>query len=227
MTGPDDHDDGGDIALAGEYVLHLLEGDARRAFEARLAAEPALRALVAEWETGLAPLADEIAPEAPPAQVKSRLMTGLFGAEKRRPRYSVLRILGGMAAAAALALVLIAVFLPPPAGPDYLAELAAEDGSLIVRAELSAADRSLTVARLAGQAAPGRVLELWLIAEGAPAPVSLGVLPEAARATLDIPDAALAGFAGGVLAISDEPPGGSPTGQPTGAVLAAGPVTEV
>ena len=29
------------------------------------------------------------------------------------------------------------------------------------------------------------------------------------------------------LAISDEPPGGSPTGQPTGAVLALGAVTEL
>jgi len=30
-----------------------------------------------------------------------------------------------------------------------------------------------------------------------------------------------------VLAISDEPPGGSPTGAPTGAVLAVGAVTTI
>jgi len=32
-------------------------------------------------------------------------------------------------------------------------------------------------------------------------------------------------FPGGILAISDEPLGGSPTGGPTGAILGAGPVT--
>ena len=37
----------------------------------------------------------------------------------------------------------------------------------------------------------------------------------------------LIGIAGLTLAISDEPPGGSPTGQPTGAVLAVGTVTEL
>ena len=34
----------------------------------------------------------------------------------------------------------------------------------------------------------------------------------------------MASLAGGVLAISDEPDGGSPTGLPTGAVLATGQV---
>jgi anti-sigma-K factor RskA len=71
------------------------------------------------------------------------------------------------------------------------------------------------------------VLELWLI-EGDAAPVSLGVLPEAPQARVPL-DRALAAriAAGALLAISDEPEGGSPTGAPTGAVLAAGPVQEI
>ncbi len=40
-------DEADDIALAAEYVLGLLGDEELRAFEARLAAEPSLRARVA------------------------------------------------------------------------------------------------------------------------------------------------------------------------------------
>lgn len=62
-------------------------------------------------------------------------------------------------------------------------------------------------------------LELWLIADGTP--VSLGLLPTAGTGTLKLP----AGVAGDTLtlAVSLEPVGGSPTGQPTGPVLTSGP----
>ena len=65
---------------------------------------------------------------------------------------------------------------------------------------------------------------MWLIADGAGAPVSLGVLPAAQFAELAIPADQIAALAGATLAISDEPLGGSPTGQPTGAILAVGKV---
>lgn len=62
-------------------------------------------------------------------------------------------------------------------------------------------------------------LELWLIADGTP--VSLGLLPTAGEGTLKLPT----GVAGDTLtlAVSLEPVGGSPTGQPTGPVLTSGP----
>jgi len=41
-----------------------------------------------------------------------------------------------------------------------------------------------------------------------------------------VPDDLRRRVAGAVLAISDEPEGGSPTGAPTGDVLAVGPVQE-
>jgi anti-sigma-K factor RskA len=53
------------------------------------------------------------------------------------------------------------------------------------------------------------------------------VLPDAGLVTLPLSDAMGARLAGGTLAISDEPDGGSPTGAPTGAVLATAPVTGV
>jgi anti-sigma-K factor RskA len=70
-------------------------------------------------------------------------------------------------------------------------------------------------------------LQLWLIA-GNDAPVSLGVLPAQAMVALQVPAAVSARLApDAVLAVSDEPPGGSPTGQPTGAVLAMGPLNAI
>jgi anti-sigma-K factor RskA len=51
-------------ALAGEYVLGTLRGDARSEFERRLAGDPALSARVAAWEERLAPAAEAL-PAAP------------------------------------------------------------------------------------------------------------------------------------------------------------------
>jgi anti-sigma-K factor RskA len=66
---------------------------------------------------------------------------------------------------------------------------------------------------------------LWLIA-GGNAPVSLGVLPDSGIVALAFPVDLKDQLRGATLAISDEPDGGSPTGQPTGAVLATGVVSD-
>jgi anti-sigma-K factor RskA len=127
--------------------------------------------------------------------------------------------------AAVLLLVPVPVVGPDSAAPELRADIAAADDTLVIDAAYDAESAALTVTRQQGEAAPGRVLELWLIA-GDAAPVSLGVLPEAASARLDVPDPVRDAVApGAVLAVSDEPPGGSPTGQPTGAVLATGEIT--
>ncbi|MCO6381198.1 anti-sigma factor domain-containing protein [Oceanicola sp. 502str15] len=211
-----------DIALAGEYVLRLLGAGDVAGFESRLTSEPALRELVTEWQEGLSSLADEVA-ETPPAALWRRIEAAAHGPEVRS-RPSLWRWLAGGAVAALLALAVFVVLPPGPgAAPTHQAQIAAEDGSLVVRAALEP-EGELLLTREAGGPRPGRALELWLIAEGADAPVSLGVLPESAEARLIVPEELRAAFTGGTLAISDEPPGGSPTGAPTGDVLAAAPV---
>jgi anti-sigma-K factor RskA len=61
--------------------------------------------------------------------------------------------------------------------------------------------------------------ELWVIAGGKP--VSVGVMPRSGELTLSWPkDVPFAENL--VLAVSMEPAGGSPTGSPTGPVLATG-----
>jgi anti-sigma-K factor RskA len=228
MTAPEDHND--DIALAGEYALHLMDAATRRAFEARLNAEPDLRRIVVEWHEQLTPLADGFTPVTPPPAMKARIETILFP-QSSKPRYSAWRMLAGSLLAAVLAIGVL-VLLPqdqaePVFTPSQTASIAAEDGSLLVLASFVAETGTLRIDRQTGAADTGRVLELWLIADGADAPVSLGVLPDdpATDITLSAEIAPL--IAGGTLAISDEPPGGSTTGAPTGAVLAVGVVTAI
>ena len=70
-----------------------------------------------------------------------------------------------------------------------------------------------------------RVPELWLIPPG-DKPHALGLLRADRTVTITIPAALIARTtSNAVLAVSLEPPGGSPTGQPTGPVIATGKLT--
>lgn len=227
MTGEPDRD--GDIALAAEYALGLLAPVEAKAFEARLAVEPELRDEYARWAADFAALTDAVPEVTPPASVRAGIDAQLFPTEARPTFWQQLglipALLGGLAAVALLfAVVNIGLLTTPDAtGPDLRAEIAAEDASLFVLATFDPAAGTLRVERMAGSAREGRALELWLIA-GEAAPVSLGVLPEDQISELVLSQDVIAALDGGLLAISDEPPGGSPTGAPTGDVLAAGEV---
>jgi anti-sigma-K factor RskA len=80
-------------------------------------------------------------------------------------------------------------------------------------------DGTVVLAALAPVDVPaGKALELWILPPGATAPRSLGVLPAAGhRVSLAAMPAE-----GTALMVSLEPPGGSPTGAPTGPVVYAG-----
>lgn len=227
-TGPDDIPQD-DSLLAAEYVLRLLDPVEDAAFRARLATEPALAAEVTAWTTRLSGLDADVAEVAPRPAVKTGLERRLFGQPQRLPLWQ--RV--GLWQAVSLASVAVAAFLalqslqpPQPVAPTplFVSEIAAEDQSLRLLAVYDAQAAELRLTRTAGSAAEGRVLQLWAIA-GDAAPVSLGVLPETGTTAVILPEALRAGLADLVLAISDEPPGGSPTGAPTGAVLAVGQVS--
>lgn len=213
-----------DIALAGEYVLRVLSPEEQAAFEARLRDEPALRRLVADWEADLVTLTDAVPPVAPPPESFGRIEERLFPVTTGRRQ--VWRLWGGALASLAVVAAVAAFVLDQTKAvvPAYQAEIAAEDASLVVAARFAPEDGVLSVTRLAGSPRPGRTLELWLIADGAAAPVSLGLI-ERARVDIPLTEGLQARLAGGVLAISDEPLGGSPTGAPTGDVLALGSIS--
>ena len=220
MTGaplPPDDDD----ALAAEYVLGVLALPERLAAAARLRQDAGFAGRVAAWEARLAPLNADF-PEVAAPDLLPQIEARLFPAPPPRPR-PFGRWLAGLASGAAVAVLAVALLLPPapppPAAPPVIAVLAATEGSGPAF-EAHHDGTTLILRRIAGQGpSAAEAYELWAIAPGA-APVSLGLAPgDVTTITTPAPPS------GWVLAISREPAGGSPTGAPTGPVIAAGPVT--
>ncbi len=218
-----------DRILAAEYALRLLEGDEERAARVRVLTDRGFASEVAYWQEQFASMADDVAEVAPSGAARKALMNRLFPDAATNSPFS-LAFWKGLAGAATAAAALFAflAFVPadltgPP--PLFVSEISSDDQSLRVLAVIDAAAHTVRITRTSGDAATGRSLELWGIpADGQP-PVSFGVLPGTETAEFIVPDALLGKAVGLTLAISDEPEGGSPTGQPTGAVLALGPVT--
>jgi anti-sigma-K factor RskA len=214
-----------DINLAAEYALGLLDGEDARLVEARLNLDEDLKAEVVRWQEHFATLADEVALVEPPARLKGVIERKIYGVPVTKAGFSFLRFLTIGGAVAMLAVTVLWFALNRDTG-DYAALLADAGRGLQVEAVFDQDSGTLDVARLSGPELPGRAVELWLIADGA-APVSLGLVPSAGGASVTLPADLAAKFATATLAISDEPEGGSPTGQPTGAVLATAVVQEI
>lgn len=210
--------------LAAEYALGTLRGRARERLKRWMRDDAELAREVAKWEARLAPLAQAVAPVAPPARVWNALQSRLDGA--RKMSFSVWKALGWMASGAAAALIAVAVLLPArePAHAAYVAVLSDPKTSrAVLVATAGQADKVLRLNTLDPSIqVSGRSLELWALPRDGK-PKSLGVIgAERAALGLDAPaDKALGNVP--ALAISLEPPGGSPTGQPTGPVLYSGP----
>jgi anti-sigma-K factor RskA len=228
--------------LAAEYALGTLRGRARRRFERLMRAEPAMAEAVERWEMRLNPLAEAVPPLAPPRHLWRAIAREIKASEGTMPRITAAaprparpglwqslgfwRGLGLAATAAAAALALyVGLATPPPApGVAPLAVLADQAGraGFVVAAE--PAKRQLVLrAATSLLLPPGKSYELWLLPKGGAAPRSLGLVSGAAPTVVKLTQsnaAALPEAAG--LAISLEPAGGSPTGQPTGPVLYQG-----
>ena len=210
-----------DTALAGEYVLGLMSMQDAAAFQQRLNSEPALRSLVRDWQEGFVTLTDDIQPVQPPSRVWRGLQGRLFGGQAG-PRW----LMGAIPSALVAALVVLLLVVPPtglvraPSNPLYHIDLASEDGTLVLAAGYDGETGELYVIPERAPEA-GTAHELWIIAGNNP-PVSMGLLPADAPARIAVAPEVAAQFDGAVLAISVEPPGGSPTGAPTGPVIATG-----
>ncbi len=222
-----------DDALAAEFALGLLSADEREAFELRLRDDQALRAAVASWDETFLPLAGSFGPVAPPSGALTQIEQRLFPESTQAHKQGFLSSLwfwrGFSAVAAAAALFMaVAVYAPTtgvqPDGRALIAQLANEERALSVAAYYEPGSDTLVLTRTSGDPEAGRDFELWLIAPES-APISLGTLPVGERVEVALePDLAQQLDLGAALAISDEPDGGSPTGQPTGDILAVGPV---
>jgi anti-sigma-K factor RskA len=202
-----------DDALAAEYVLGVLDLSERAAAEARIKRDPGFAATVTDWEVRMGGLNDDY-PEVPAPDLLPRIEARLFPTDAPAPSRRRFGLsfgwLSGAAIAAVVALATVATLAPPRA--DLVATLATADNRLAYR--VTHFGETLQVTRVAGvPAVEGQVHELWIIAPDAN-PVSLGLL-EDRPLVIDYPTPP-DGF---VFAVSVEPAGGSPTGQPTGPVI--------
>jgi len=210
-----------DTVLAGEYALRLLSPLEEISVRRRIAAEPAFAALVRGWQNEFSTIAEEEVEEvAPDIALRKTLMQRVFAEE---PAPSIWEKLGiwqwAAMAAVVVGLAFFATSLLPTAAPDFIAEMAAEDGSVAVTASYFTESQDVVIELTGGAAPNGRALEVWGIVDGQ-APVSLGVIPADGSGRFNVPEELEGKWAGMICAVSVEPLGGSPTGLPTGEVLA-------
>lgn len=205
-----------DDLLAAEHVLGASDLSERAAAEARLKSDTGFAGRVTDWENRLSGLNEHFAPAALP-NLMAKIEARLFPQAARRSWLTDLRLWGG-ATVAALAVVGYLALTPPK--PELTALLVADASGLQYAAAVT--EGKLTITRVAGNVPDAaHSHELWLIV-GTDPPVSLGLIP-ANGETISLPGAA----AGAVLAVTLEQPGGSPTGQPQGPIVAAGPLIKV
>ncbi|HVO91107.1 MAG TPA: anti-sigma factor [Casimicrobiaceae bacterium] len=216
-------------SIAAEHALGTLPPRARARLDRIARQDPVVAGALREWPLRLAALASGLRPVTPPPRVWNGIQRRLGITEGPEGSSSWLRRIGfwrGFAIASFLAALVLGVLRfaeVAPGGAPLVVVLAGADARPVMVASAQRRERFLTL-KTVGPATPGpgRTFELWALPEGQN-PRSLGVLPEAAiiRIPLSAPaDQALAQVP--ALAVSVEPPGGSPTGAPTGPVVYTG-----
>jgi len=230
--------------LAAEYVIGLLEGDDRREAERLAETDPRFQAAVAQWRARFAELDQAATPmpasealwrgietslETEPAPLPVKDPTPIVVPSPRTafealwwslPFWRMAGIAGafaslflalgvGMLATRAVREpVLVAVLLTDQNRPAAVINAFANGGAKLIPLE-------------GLQIPAGRVLEVWAIPDPQGRPVSVGVLNELRSRRLNL-ERIGAPRPEQVFAVSLEPSGGSPTGQPTGPVLMKG-----
>ena len=229
-NGTDNRDDHGALTAA-EYVLGVLDTAERRTVEERIASDDTFAREVAFWEEKLGPLAETIPSAAPPANGWTHIELAL-AAQSKAPRsksgfWHDLALWRGLAlASTALAagcfLALVYLVDLTGTGSPLVARLDEESGQPGFIVAANPEDGSFTVvpAALLGQAQ--RSLELWVIPPGGK-PHSLGLVEPDRPVRVDVPPGLRRHVgADATLAITVEPLGGSPSGEPTGPFVAKG-----
>lgn len=219
---------------AAELSLGLLEGDERAAALRRLLAEREFAAEVAGWDARFAGMFATWPEADPPLHGLERLERALDENENRgaSSRVRVWKRLTALSTAVAACLLVFLVVQPrfeghgdksQPNHPAALLIAAIEpvDGGSPIAAAYDPVSNSMSIAP-AALAGAGHSAELWVVgADQMPHP--LGLLDRSATTRIAIAiDARPFLDRQAVLAVSLEPEGGSPTGKPTGPILAKG-----
>ncbi|MEO7065431.1 MAG: anti-sigma factor [Rhodanobacter sp.] len=225
-----------------EYVLGVLDADTRAEVAREVLDSDEAATAVALWQRRLIPLADTLEDVAPAPYVWARIhdylqLDAAAPTRTQAPKPGLWNNLQlwhwfGIGASAVAVALLVVVALPRPtsaptpsvASVGYMAATIQQDnGSTGWTATMDLQHSRMIVVPATPLAfAPDRAPELWLIPAGGK-PISVGMIALNSPTTITLDPALLAQLGPtAALAVSVEPLGGSPTGQPTGAVIAKG-----
>jgi len=245
MTTADDDRD----VLAAEYVLGTLDPAERDRAEALLRADAGFATLVRSWERRLGELHAGVPPVEPPPELFERIRQRLDAAaspgqvvvldEWRRRALRWRNLATAMSAVAAvLVALLVTSLVRPDLVPSEWRSAASPAGQLVAVLQQDAASpafiltvdvgkRTMTVRRVAAQQQAGKSYELWLVSKQFAKPRSLGLVGAQEFTVGNALEAYQPEtISDATYAISLEPEGGSPTGEPTGPVLWGGKLIE-
>jgi anti-sigma-K factor RskA len=221
-----------DIALAGEYVLGLLDSADEAKANARVATDTAFAREVEAWRERLQSMAagaDAPAPNHIWGEIEKSL-PALSGQDTGTGPLRVWQALTAisMAVAAYFAVLNWTKDVPPQIDtaptPTLVAALGSEKGDAAITARYDAGSGELLLTPVAlrtGELYP----ELWVIPADGQAR-SLGMMATD-KPTQVVVDAKMRDYMaqGATLAITPEPAGGAPGGKATGPVIASGKIT--
>ena len=226
--------------LSAEYVLGSLQGAARIRFEQLIQQRADWAKTLNWWQTHLHLLAETVHAVKPRKQVWQQIENRLWNKTDPSNASNWWRILNWRNTAllsTSLAFI-FATFLavqapnkPSISEPTAVAMLAndkAQAGWLLSLANNAGGNAEIRANSLASlQIKNQNAYELWLLPSDKSKPISLGLLPQKGNKVLVVPANLVAMLPESGLAVSVEPMGGSPTGQPTGAVLYQGKLVKV
>ncbi|UJF23213.1 anti-sigma factor [Shewanella sp. OMA3-2] len=225
-------------ALAAEYVLGTLRGQARRRFQKLMMQIPSLRESTWVWEQHLHGMNDKLAPIKPDARVWQQISLRLgftsleaktetgqgveLTADTESNVVSIAsfktRLWQGAASLATAAAIIMAVVMvkQQPIDMPIAQQMAVVQGAQSQALWLIEVTDSTIEVRSTSNFKPlaNKDYELWMIAKGVENPISLGLLPKSGQLSLpknsqfDAVDIV-------ALAVSLEPLNGSPNGLPT------------
>lgn len=206
-------------ALAADYAIGLMPPTARRRFEQLMAEDHALQVELAQWQETLVSLTEPVMEEPVPEQVWDRIVARIEPQRLHVPARSRARTWRQAIALAAAVVLAIGI------GLFYNRDQAHYGATLLSASnqpavKVQAFEQYLQVEPVELASAPAdRSMELWAIPTGGK-PISLGLMPEGGKGRISLNEGQRKLLGQSItLAISLEPAGGSPTGQPTGPVL--------
>jgi len=232
-------------AVAAEHALGVLSPRESAEAELRMATDPAFAADVEAWRARLAPLTLAVAAVPAPAGVWPRIERALPANDNAEGGAQGVRFWRGTAvgslgllAASLVAVVMLAnqpprfVQAPAPiAGPLLNASLTTQDGApvpLFVAAYDPTRKALIITSLVKAGADPGKVHELWVIpSDGKPRALGF-VEPGKSKSIPMSRELADSMAEGSAIAVSVEPPGGSPNpNAPSGPITAVGKLAKI